>query len=341
MEFKIAKYFLLILFVLLFSACGDSLPLAGELDPVDGYSDNESASDSTTEEDEEGDEETMDEETIDEETMDEGGEGDPSTGSGQGGEGEGEGEDEGEGEISCEFDYDAVVSTGIEVGTGLLSGYEPSGAVWHEGLEMFFIVSDGGYVSMMDSDGSSVVDWNIGGDFEAITVVDTDSDFVYIGIENPDGVKEFDIDLGVVTRTFDLTPWMTGASNQGLEALTFVPNDISSEGGYFYAGLQATGRVYVFELPIVTSSILETVTLIDSFIPVSGRTDISGLDYDEVSGTIYSLYDGYDKITEFDILGNMLNDWTLHGDNQEGLAIGPGCEMLISEDDGNVLRYDL
>ena len=96
-------------------------------------------------------------------------------------------------------------------------GYETSGLTWHQGWEKLFIVSDEGILSMMNQDGTELVHWNLGGDFEAVTVADHESNFIYIGVENPDSVIEFDVSSGQITRTFSLTNWMTGPSNLGLE----------------------------------------------------------------------------------------------------------------------------
>ena len=49
---------------------------------------------------------------------------------------------------------------------------------------------------MMNRDGTELVHWNIGGDLEAITVADHTSNFVYIGVESPDSVYEFDVSSG-------------------------------------------------------------------------------------------------------------------------------------------------
>ena len=85
-------------------------------------------------------------------------------------------------------DFPPEVLPGTSV-VNLPVGYETSGLTWHQGLEKIFAVSDEGVVSMMNRDGTELVHWNIGGDFEAITVADHTSNFVYIGIENPDSVN--------------------------------------------------------------------------------------------------------------------------------------------------------
>ena len=89
----------------------------------------------------------------------------------------------------------------------------------------------------MNADGSDLVNWNVPGDLEALTVADHTSDLIYIGVENPDSILEFDVSTGQVTRTFDLTDWMTGADNRGLEALAFVPDSDTSRRWTVFCGV--------------------------------------------------------------------------------------------------------
>lgn len=230
--------------------------------------------------------------------------------------------------------------TGTDIGDNLASGYEPSGVVWHSGFDQLFVVSDGGIVTKMNSDGSGVVDKTIGGDFEGITVADPSTDFVYIGVEHPDSILEYNIEIQTVTRTFSLVAYMTGADNAGLEALTFVPNSISDEGGYFYAGLQETGEVFIFELPIVSSSLSTTVHFIDSF--STPYSDISGMFYDENNHVLYAIYDGANKLVAMDPDdGTFIAEWSLPAatTDQEGFTIGDSCHVFIAEDTRTVWRY--
>ncbi len=234
---------------------------------------------------------------------------------------------------------------GIEISSGLPAGYEPSGAVWHTQLHKFFTVWDNGVVSMMDYDGMNVVSWNVGGDLEGICIPDPNSNFVFVGVEGPlDGVKEFNYLTGQVTRFFDLTPWMHSIDpNLGLEALTFVPDTTNSEGGYFYAGLQETGTIYIFELPILSSSTDTTATLIDSI--QTGFTLISGLDYNTDCGLLYALWRFLPRLRVISLDGNILAEWNLPGSCQEGVALWDGltpgqAQIFIAEDNGGVWRYD-
>lgn len=140
---------------------------------------------------------------------------------------------------------------GTQLGSNWPPDFEPSGAVWHSGLEQLLVAFDNGYVASIDQDGSNLTRWHVAGDLEGITVADPNSPFVYVGLENPDSILELNFNTGEVTRTFDLTPWMTGPHNLGLEAVTFVPDSNNLEGGLFYAGLQNDRKIYSFRSPFL------------------------------------------------------------------------------------------
>jgi hypothetical protein len=234
---------------------------------------------------------------------------------------------------------------GVEIGSGLPSGYEPSGAVWHKQLNKLFTVWDNGMVSMMDYDGTNITNWSVYGDLEGICVPDPSSDFIYVGLERPDdGIDEFNITTGQVTRFFDLTPWMQSVDpNLGLEALTFIPDTSSTEGGYFYAGLQETGTIYIFELPIISSSTDSTVTFIDSM--HTGLPGISGLHYNIEYDLLYAMWAYGHQLRVMLLDGTILVAWDLPGDSQEGVALWQGLapgegQIFVAEDAGEVWRYD-
>lgn len=228
---------------------------------------------------------------------------------------------------------------GVNIGGGLPTGFEPSGIVWHSRLQHLFLVSDGGQVSRMTSSGTGIANWNVSGDLEGITVADPSSDFVYLGLEHPDSILEFNFVTGEVTRTFDLTSWMTGPSNQGLEALTFVPIANNSEGGLFYAGHQGDGKIYTFQLPIKSSASSTTVTHVSTITPVPGRTDLSGLHYDVANGVLYAIFDGDNKLRAMTRTGALFQEWDLAGNDQEGITFA-GTDLFIAEDVGKeVWRY--
>jgi hypothetical protein len=231
---------------------------------------------------------------------------------------------------------------GMSIGT-LPAGYETSGLAWHSRLQRLLAVSDGGTVSSMNTDGSGLVNWSVPGDLEAICVANPQSDYVYIGVEHPDSILEFNIRTGTVTRMFNLTPWMTGPDNQGLEGLTFVPSSDSVEGGVFYAGLQADGRIYLFELPIVSSSTSTNVTFKGTITLEAGLADLSDLSYDDESGVLLSVFDGPNRLKATTRTGQLLQEWELPGTEQEGILFHNGA-LYVGEDyggasTGRVIRY--
>ncbi|MBI4412474.1 MAG: hypothetical protein HY541_08325, partial [Deltaproteobacteria bacterium] len=231
-------------------------------------------------------------------------------------------------------------ASSTDIADGLPATFEPSGDDWQPIINKYFVVSDEGILAMMNADGSDVVSWDIGGDFEGVTVADPASKYIYIGVENPDGILEFDLSEERVTRTFDLTPWMTGAANAGLEALTFVPDNSNAEGGLFYAGHQGEGKVYVFELPIQSSDNSTTVTFVKKFTPVSGRTDLSGMDYNSEDDVIFLAYDTANKLTAITSDGTVVNEWALPQTDQEGFTQTENCDLFIAQDSGGIRHYE-
>ena len=230
---------------------------------------------------------------------------------------------------------------GVAIGGNLPAGYETSGIVWHSRVQKLFLVSDGGTVSSMSANGTGLTHWSVGGDLEGVTVANPQSDFVYLGVENPDSIREFNIATGQVTRTFTLTGWMTGPNNSGLEALTFVPDVSNPEGGLFYAGLQTDGRIFAFQLPILSSATSTTVTHVRTIPALNGVSDISDMNYQVSQGVLYAIYDSFNLLRAMDPDGTLIKEWNLPGSNQEGLTL-EGKELYIGEDygsGGNVIRY--
>ena len=226
-------------------------------------------------------------------------------------------------------------------GGNLPSPFEPSGSLWHSRLQRVLIVDDGGQLAMMDSEGENVVTWQLGnGDLEGICLADSESDFVYIGVEqNPISILEFNLTTGQVTRVFDLEPWLSGYGNEGLEGLTFVPNNEDAEGGRFYVGIQATGEIFIFSLPILSSFTDNAVTFIENFTPENQMQDLSGLYYCLRNDILYGIYDSFNVLVAMDADGTSVKEWQLPGNDQEGFAIGDDGLVYVAEDVDEVWRY--
>lgn len=229
---------------------------------------------------------------------------------------------------------------GTAINQHLPSDVEPSGIVWHSRLNQLFVISDNGWLHRMNLDGTGVTSWFLGGDLEAVTVADPASNFVYIANENVYWIHEFNFVTGQVTRTFDLSPWITAPPNLGIEGLTFVNKPGHPEGGVFYVGMQGDCRILQFSLPVRTSSTSLTPTYLSTMAPVPGMSIIGDLNYDPTSDTVYVLYNGSNVIRAMRPDGTFIADWQAPLDRQEGIAVNPSnCEIYIADDGGPVYRY--
>lgn len=228
---------------------------------------------------------------------------------------------------------------GTSIGGALPTPFEASGVAWHAQQQRLYVVDDGGKLSALQASGGFVQTWTIGGDLEALTTAPTVNGFVYVGRESPDAVLEFDPTTGTVQRTFDLTPWLTGAANGGLEGLAFVPDALDPEGGLFWAAHQDEGRIYRFRLPIASSATSTAVGFVSSFQPVPGRVDLAALEFNAADGAIYAVYDTAGLVSKLGTSGAVTSEWQLPGLETEGIALR-GCELFVAEDQGAlVTRY--
>lgn len=232
---------------------------------------------------------------------------------------------------------------GNSVGGQLPAGYETSGATWHPRIDRLFVVSDCGLLSSLDAVGGDVTTWSVPGDLEGVCVANPESSRIYIGREHPDAILEYDLAQNVVLRTFNLTPFITTPYNLGLEALTFVPDRNHPEGGRFYVGVQQTGTIFVFDLPILSSASSTAVTLVNSITPAPAITDLSGLDFDRASGVLWACYDSANILRAMQPIGStaltIIGNYVLPGSDQEGIAIDPCNRLFVTDDTGPLWSY--
>lgn len=228
-------------------------------------------------------------------------------------------------------------STAVAIDAGLdsaLPGNEPSGLAWHSGRNQLVGVGDEGQVFAMNADGSNLTVWQVGGDLEDIAVADPASPYVYLADEDGYIVK-YNLSNGTKAQTWDVRTWMPelacGSSSCGMEALTYA-------NGYFYAGYQYNGKIYVFDLSGNTASLETTWNALSSY----GYTSFSGLHYRD--NYLYALYRNTMGI--LDLNGNVLTAYTVPGSNPEGLALGNDsnndgdADMFIAQDSSGVYAYD-
>ncbi len=227
---------------------------------------------------------------------------------------------------------------GTLISGGLPAGLEPSGADFHSRERKLYVVSDTGVLTSMAIDGSSVTNTIVGGDLEAVCVANPMTSLIYLGLEVPNMILEYDLASSSVTRTFDLTGILPSPGTQGLEALTFVPDATHPEGGLFHAGNQADGIIYVLSLPLISNPSSTAVQLVSTYQPAPFFTDLSGLHYDLSSQRIYALYDTPNRLRAVSTTGAFIQEWFIPGIQQEALALD-GCTLVIGEDNGPIRTY--
>src|SRR4030042_5161534 len=85
-------------------------------------------------------------------------------------------------------------------GTTIATLSEPSGVVWHEVRQSLFVVLDTGTLKEINASGVEINSWDLAGgpDLEGITLAQN-SRYLYLGIENPDSIVEFDTQTGLLT----------------------------------------------------------------------------------------------------------------------------------------------
>ncbi len=227
----------------------------------------------------------------------------------------------------------------VDISAGAQTAYpglEPSGLAWHSGLNKLLLVGDEGQLLTMNTDGSSVTLYQVGGDLEDVTVVDPASNFVYLADEGSATVGarilKYDLSTRTVAQIWDVSGLMPELNGLGMEGLTYAD-------GYFYAGYQYNGKIYVLDLSGTTAVKVKDFAGLSG----SGYTDLSGLHYRD--GYLYALYSNVMAI--IDMNGEVKMTYSVVGTDQEGLALGADgngdgdADMFIAEDStGKVYDYD-
>ena len=279
-------------------------------------------------------------------------------------------------------------STPVDIGSvagGLPGSEEVSGAVWNPVAQRLYVIDDNtGRISSMDASGSNKVSWTVSEsdhDHEAITLADWASAYAYVGVEQTSAgavrlVRQYDLSGASATlvQTWTLTAMGTGSANSGLEGLTFVPNEFLTtfpdgtngvyngghgsrygSGGLFFASLQANGTIYVYDLDIAHSTTNQV--FVRQFTPVSGRDDLSDMEFDRASGLLYLLWDSDNLLATWTVPsltetnGHRQHEWNLWSGgssrSDEGIAVANTCavsgtsRLFVTDDNGEyIYRFD-
>mmetsp|Transcript_19258 Transcript_19258/g.27095 ORF Transcript_19258/g.27095 Transcript_19258/m.27095 type:complete len:233 (-) Transcript_19258:1364-2062(-) len=183
--------------------------------------------------------------------------------------------------------------------------------------------------------------------------------YAYVAVEDPPQIIEVSSASGLMLRAWNIE--MPTSDGAGIEALTYVP--VTAESGYFYVGNQSNGLIYivpfhfnVLNLPGFNGTSLAPARAISL---VEGKTDLSGLNWDQYQKQLWLLYDdGADAYTFYNTtpitmqVGSNVYNWVLDkhydvpGKHQEGISIAghSGEYLVLGEDrdsqDDRLVRYD-
>lgn len=226
---------------------------------------------------------------------------------------------------------------GVNIGTQLPAGYEPSGIIWHSRLASLILVWDNGYVTQMDTNGAVIRTSqqriaNV--DLEGITIVDEQSNFIYLLQEFPQQILEFDLTTWNTTGRVWSLAGMQGNARSGAEALTY-----HRANREFYVGSQFDGQIYVYRINLASPGEVQPVRTIATGID----RNLSALSYWPETSRTYALFSS-GKIQEYDARDTRVVQYDVPGSAQEGLTLLPGCPgaaapMIIAQDNGPVMRY--
>ncbi|KAJ3184844.1 hypothetical protein HDU85_001523 [Gaertneriomyces sp. JEL0708] len=197
--------------------------------------------------------------------------------------------------------------------------FEPSDITFQPATRTLYIVSDDGRLAAMQnvtSDTATKI-WDIGKeyDLEGISVIEDKEDLVYLGVEYPAAVLEYNVTSATIQKKWDIQPMFeafpattvtttlerrkktakpkaqvnTIMTNAGLESLLFVrsPSPSPAAVGHFLVGRQADARVFIFTA-LKTSEGLD-LKHVGTFSPPGPATDLSALTIH--SNALYLLYD--------------------------------------------------
>ncbi len=254
-------------------------------------------------------------------------------------------------------------------------GHDVSGALWNPITETLWTCENNPGVvrrSTFDEGLNTWIvnqSWVIGGDIEAITQRGFNDPTIFVGVERDENnhrlIREYETSGFSLIREWDLITMLSGSSNNGLEALTFVPDSSlaamqfvdssgvaydSSQygtGGLFFAGHQNSGDIYVFDLDRSTTG-TDLAHVHVTTLP-TGENEIAALEFDRTNGLLYAWHDAsidllqvfgpgccgtFTSVTQFD--NPFCCNW-----NIEGLALvgNDGCgtsgrSLLFTRDQG-------
>jgi len=225
---------------------------------------------------------------------------------------------------------------GDEIGIHNYS-FEPSGIVYHPVRDTLFVVCDDGNLAEISDTGALLNYWPSPYiDREAVTYCPVNG-AIYVWNNTAKQIEEVDLtapDTIAFVQTYSI---LSITDTENVESMEFVPDDLCSEGGYFYLATKGTlGYMWKIQLPIVNTG--GSIELIDTY-PIPLRSGMADLHYDPDRDILMAIYSQVPKILlEMTLEGDIIAEYSIQsaGDQQEGFCEDNlGCAYIAEDNKGS------
>ncbi|MFN2376741.1 MAG: SdiA-regulated domain-containing protein [Candidatus Binatia bacterium] len=222
---------------------------------------------------------------------------------------------------------------------------EPSGIVYHPQRNSLFIVGDEGAIGEVSLDGRLLRQFHFSGDLEAVTV-DPRSGLLYVVREAHEIIFEIRPDNFKILRRFTIDRSYNGDPNflrrggDGIEGLTFVPDENHPEGGSLWAVNQFDPPVLVqLDIALRTSKEKFLTARIARALPVDSAP-LSGLAWEPGRGVFLVTSSLWKRLVVLDAKGEAVRSVRLPAFMPEGISPLPDGRMAIAQDSGGLVIWE-
>ena len=221
---------------------------------------------------------------------------------------------------------------------------EPSGIVYHPTRKTLFVVGDEGDVGEVSLDGKLLRKFHLGGDLEAVSV-DPRSGLMFLAREGHEVIFEVRPDNFHIVRRFTIDRSFQGNPNflrrggDGVEGLTFVPDDADPEGGRLWVVNQFDPPVLVrLSIPMRSSKEKFLVAKIDRAIPIDSAP-LSEVTWMPASHEFLVVSALWKRVAVLDADGRAERSVRIPGFMPEGITKLPDGRFAIAQDSGGLLVW--
>lgn len=222
---------------------------------------------------------------------------------------------------------------------------EPSGIVHHPQRNSLFVVGDEGAIGEVSLDGKLLRQFHFGGDLEAITV-DPRNGLLYVVREAHEIIFEIRPDNFKILRRFTIDRSFGGDPNflrrggDGIEGLTFVPDDDHPEGGSLWAVNQFDPPVLVqLDIPLRSSKEKFLTARVARAVAVDSAP-LSGLAWEPGRRVFLVTSSLWKRLVVLDAAGEAVRSVRLPAFMPEGITPLPDGRMAIAQDSGGLVLWD-